>query len=154
MRLPAFKFESILPADGPAAPADADFHALVPIAEPLSAGEVPIRPDLATSVQLALPHRVARSRAGYRSQSPSDTAPRPRLTLVWGNRSRSDVDQLREFFLETCRDGELAFSVRLDGPDGNPIVLRAIENSFSTTLAHRNVYSRVTVDAEYVWSQE
>lgn len=90
---------------------------LIPGSEPLSAGAVPINPDLIDGLSSSLPSRRVRSRAGYDQTSPAETKQRPEVRVSWTGLTRAQRDTLMTFLRVDCKGGELAFSAKVDGSD-------------------------------------
>lgn len=90
-------------------------HALVPVAEPLSAGLLPVAPALIRQAGSALPVRRLRSVSNHVCTAPLDTGSRMAATLAWNALTQAEIDSLEAFLRVTCGDGTLGFGVRLDG---------------------------------------
>lgn len=89
--------------------------------EPLSAGEVPVIPDLVEEV--ARPYRVrsVRARSGELVTGPLRSKPRPRFRLGWTTLTAAERATLVAFFRDAVQGTRLGFEVRVDGP-GTPLV--------------------------------
>lgn len=90
---------------------------LVPAVEPLSAGLIPVRPTLITSVTRPYPQRSIRCGTGHPITMPLQTKPRPLYSLHWIGIPRPDRDTLLTFFREELEGIKFGFDVETDGPD-------------------------------------
>lgn len=133
------------PVDG-----DDDFAALVPIDEPLSAGEPPIAPALIVSASKQYPARIMRSVAGYPHSAPLGTDARATGTLQWNEidgGARGDVlDWLAS--VTGGANGAAGITVRPDGPEGPELIVRPTAEPVTTQTA-RDVFT-VTLAVEVV----
>jgi hypothetical protein len=96
--------------------ADATFRALVPVAEPISAGAPPVLPSLVDRIQAVWPVSRRRTRSGWLITAPTATRPRPRFTLTWPGLTQEEADALLEFLEVDVGRTRFAMTVQVDGP--------------------------------------
>lgn len=110
----------------PPAPGTNGWHPLAAIAEPISVGLPPHRPDLVARGSFGTPARVLESAAGYTHAAPLDVAGRPRYAVTWTGRTKAVRDALVNWFASTERLGTFAFDLEADGPGTAPITVRPV----------------------------
>lgn len=110
------------------------FAAFGPLVEPLSAGPLPVRPNLVQRGRAAAhPVRRMRARSGHLKRTPIGTtgSARARFTVQWGALTRAEAASLRDFFENDViaaegSGGLFGFDLKPDGPDGSTIVVRPL----------------------------
>lgn len=90
---------------------------LVPADEPLSAGLIPVRPSLVTSVVRPYPQRMIRCSTGHPITAPLATKPRPLYSLQWVGINRDERDALLVFFRDKLEGIRYGFDLETDGQD-------------------------------------
>ncbi|MCC6428331.1 MAG: hypothetical protein IT435_16105 [Phycisphaerales bacterium] len=125
------------------------FYGLVPVAEPISAGEPPHEPDLLDNFGYEIPRRDARSVSNHLAGALLDTAKRPKLTVRWTARAKAVRDDVLSFLDTECRNGELAFDYRPDGPGTAVIKVRATSPARDSRIG-KGAYT-IEVETEEVW---
>jgi hypothetical protein len=113
------------------------FAALIPYAEPLSAGEPPLTPDLIANVRRSDMVKYLPDRAGYVKTGMQNTVGRLTGSCTWTHQTYEQRELLREWFRSTIKDGQLAFDLRIDGPDEEAIKVKARQNSIVDTQLSR-----------------
>lgn len=139
MSTPAVPFKDYAAGPEPITltPGVGGFAALIPYAEPLSAGEPPLPPDLVSNVRRGDTVKYLPDRAGYIKTGLQNTAGRLTGNCTWTHQTLAEREQLREWFRDTIKDGQLAFDLRVDGPESNAIKAKVRRNSIVETQLSR-----------------
>lgn len=99
------------------------FAALVPLAEPLSAGAPPVRPALLDGVMAGMrPARITADGAGYTGTAALATHRRPRLTVRWSGLTGAERVLLEGFFRADVGGTLASFDLEPDGEDAADVV--------------------------------
>lgn len=154
MALPAVQLVPLIaPAvTGVTPPVDGvdDFAALVPVAEPLSAGEPPVTPSLIVAASKQYAARMMRSVAGYSHSAALGTDARAMVNVQWDELDAGGLGDVLEWLKSVTGGdaGAAAMSVKPDGPEGDAIVVRPVADPVTVQRA-RDVFS-VSVACEVV----
>lgn len=125
------------------------FAALVPIAEPISAGEPPVAPDLVERMETAWPVARVALASGQTRSTLTGLCARPRFRLVWTGLEFDERNALLAFLRGEVRGAGLAMTVRIDGPGSEAITVIPVADPVDTWLG-RPAWS-VEVEVEEVW---
>lgn len=95
--------------------------ALVPFIEPGSVGELPVAPTLIQTLATTHQVRTTISHAGRVRTAVLAARPRATFEIEWAAIPKADRDALWSFILDSAEGTTRAFSLRVDGPDADPI---------------------------------
>jgi hypothetical protein len=122
---------------------------LIPEAEPLSQGELPVRPDLVRRVVAAIPVRRVAVRSGQVVTAPRATSGRARFSLAYRTLGDEEYVSLRGFLSETLVWNRFAFDLDVDAAG----VLTRLRLTAVPELMYvgRRVFGVVELEAEEIF---